>query len=82
MEEHADAHAPAQAHAPAVTNGHSNINVALTANIPKVFHNVSIARGVEPHVNPLAYGTQGCVRASGASAFRLKIQLFYMMVDI
>ena len=53
---------PAHAHAPAkpkpdATNGHSNINAASTANIRKVFHNVSIARGVEPPVSPPAYGT-------------------------
>jgi hypothetical protein len=38
------------------TSGHSNINAASTANIPKVFHNVSIAHGVEPPVNLHAVG--------------------------
>ena len=53
---HALAHAPAKPK-PDATNGHSNINAASTANIRKVFHNVSIARGVEPPVSPPAYGT-------------------------
>ena len=49
----------------AATNGHSNTNAVLTANTPKVFHKDRTARGAEPPVNPLAYGTQVHVRASG-----------------
>ena len=59
---------------PAATNGHSNINAASIANTPKVFHKDSIARGVEPPVNPPAYGTKVCVRAYGASAFKFSFK--------
>ena len=72
------------ASAPVDTNGHSNTNAASTANTPKVFHNASTARGVEPPVSPLqgtlspvtplASGTQVCVRAYGASAFKFSFQ--------